>query len=54
MVFKLDKVVPWGRSFADYRDMFDLSDRDLGLKILDCGGGPASFNAEMTLSLIHI
>ena len=47
MVFQLEKVVPWGRSFADYRNMFRLSDRDLKLKILDCGGGPASFNAEM-------
>lgn len=28
--------------------MFDLSPTDLQQKILDCGGGPASFNAEMT------
>ena len=48
MVFKLDKVVPWGRSYVDYCNMFGLRDHDLGLSILDCGGGPASFNAEMT------
>jgi hypothetical protein len=27
--------------------MFDLSEADLALKIVDCGGGPASFVAEM-------
>ncbi len=27
--------------------MFDLSQADLALKIVDCGGGPASFVAEM-------
>ena len=47
-MFTLDAVVPWGRSFDEYRAMFALSDRDLGLTILDCGGGPASFNAEGT------
>jgi hypothetical protein len=47
-MFTLETVVPWGRSFAEYHAMFDLSDRDLGLRILDCGGGPASFNAEGT------
>jgi len=43
----LDKVVPWGRSLAEYIRMFDLSEADLGMRILDCAGGPASFNAEM-------
>lgn len=47
-MFTLDTVVPWGRSFDEYRSMFDLSARELGLRILDCGGGPASFNAEAT------
>ncbi len=45
---KLDEVVPWGRTLAEYNLMFDLSASDLGLKILGCGDGPASFNAEMT------
>jgi len=45
-VFTLDGVVPWGRSFDEYERMFALSQRDLGLKILGCGDGPASFNAE--------
>lgn len=45
---ELDKVVPWGRSFEEYRAMFGLSKDDLGKKILGCGDGPASFNAEAT------
>lgn len=34
------------RSFEEYRAMFALSDDDLGLRILDCPGGAASFVAE--------
>ncbi|MGK7904751.1 MAG: SAM-dependent methyltransferase [Hormoscilla sp.] len=50
MGLKLDNVVPWGRSRAEYLRMFDITiaELELNLKILDCGGGPASFNAEMT------
>ena len=44
----LDEVKPWGRSLSEYRAMFALSDEDLCLRILDCAGGPASFNAEWT------
>ena len=40
--------MPWGRALAEYCRMFDLSDNDLRGKILGCGDGPASFNAEMT------
>jgi hypothetical protein len=47
MVFQLSQVVPWGRSFADYVDMFGLTAEDLERSILDCAGGPASFNATM-------
>ena len=48
MSITLDQVVPWGRSLDEYRRMFDMSERDLDAKILGCGDGPASFNAEMT------
>ncbi len=48
MSFTLDKVVPWGRSFDEYRDMFSLSSEDLNKHILGCGDGPASFNVELT------
>lgn len=47
-MFTLETVVPWGRSLAEYRRMFALTDDDLHLSILGCGDGPASFNAEAT------
>jgi hypothetical protein len=47
-MFTLDKVVPWGRSFDEYRRMFALSPDDLDRRILGCSDGPASFNAEAT------
>jgi SAM-dependent methyltransferase len=48
MPFTLDQIVPWGRTFDEYRRMFALSDADLSRRILGCGDGPASFNAEAT------
>ena len=48
MAFTLDQIVPWGRTFDEYRRMFALSDDDLARRILGCGDGPASFNAEAT------
>ncbi len=48
MGLKLDKVIPWGRCLDEYIGMFSLTSSDLKLAILDCAGGPASFNAEMT------
>lgn len=48
MAFSIDRVIPWGRTLAEYRAMFDLSEGDLGGRILGCGDGPASFNAEMS------
>jgi hypothetical protein len=40
-------VFSWGRSLAEYQRMFQLSAQDLNSRILGCGDGPASFNAEM-------
>lgn len=48
MGLKLDRVIPWGRCLDEYIGMFSLTSSDLKLAILDCAGGPASFNAEMT------
>ena len=48
MAIRLSDVIPWGRSFDEYRLMFALSDADLAGRILGCGDGPASFNAEAT------
>lgn len=47
-MFQLDQVVPWGRSFDEYCRMFALTDADLTRRIVGCGDGPASFNAEAT------
>lgn len=47
MSVKYQNVVPWGRSFQEYVDMFSLTDEDLDKSILGCGDGPASFNCEM-------
>ena len=48
MAFTLEQVVPWGRSFEEYRAMFDLGEAELAQRILGCGDGPASFNATLT------
>ena len=48
MTTLIHDTVPWGRNLDEYISMFGLGDYDLNGRILDCGGGPASFNAEMT------
>ena len=47
MALKLKNIVPLGRSFDEYRLMFNLTKSDLNKKIIGVGDGPASFNAEM-------
>lgn len=47
-MFSLEAVVPWGRSFDEYRRMFALTRDDLAGRILGAADGPASFNAEAT------
>jgi len=48
--FKLEDVLPWGRHEWEYTAFFALDDTSLDMpvetRILDCGGGPSSFNAE--------
>jgi len=45
----LNSIVPWGRNLSEYIDMFNLTEDELkNSKILGCGDGPASFNAEVT------
>jgi hypothetical protein len=46
MPLQYKSIVPWGRSFEEYTRMFDLTTSELGLRILGCGDGPASFNVE--------
>lgn len=50
----LSDIVPWGRRFAEYQAMFALSDADMDGRLLGCGDGPASFNAEATLRGIRV
>ena len=47
MEFRYKDIVPWGRSFDEYLDMFNLSEDDLARDIVSIGDGPASFNAGM-------
>jgi hypothetical protein len=47
MAVQLDRVVPFGRTLAEYQLMFNLTDIDCQHRILDIAGGPASFTAEM-------
>lgn len=46
--YLINDVYPWGRSLEEYERMFSLTPEDLQGRILDCCGGPASFNAELT------
>lgn len=45
MPFLLENVLIWGRSFDEYKKMFDIQEKDLNKKILGCADGAASFNA---------
>ena len=47
MDFHYKDIVPWGRSFDEYLDMFNLSEDDLTRDIVGVGDGPASFNIRM-------
>jgi SAM-dependent methyltransferase len=44
--FRLDGVVPWGRTAGEYERFFALDLTAGPLRVLDCGGGPASFVAD--------
>lgn len=44
----LKEVIPLGRTLREYELMFALTEADKQRKILGCGDGPASFNAEWT------
>ncbi|RKD89841.1 SAM-dependent methyltransferase [Mangrovibacterium diazotrophicum] len=48
MPFELKQTVPWGRTLAEYKSLFSLTESDLDKRIISFGDGPASFNKEMT------
>jgi hypothetical protein len=50
MAVQFNQIVPWGRLRDEYERMFALTPADLAKGVLDCGGGPASFTAEMCAS----
>lgn len=54
MSVSLERVIPWGRTLAEYRQMFSLTESDLQKRIVGCADGPASFNAEMTAVNHHV
>jgi hypothetical protein len=43
----INEAYPWGRSFDEYRRMFNLTEDDLAGRIVGCADGPAAFNAGM-------
>jgi hypothetical protein len=47
-MFTLDQLVPWGPSYEKYSAMVALAGAEIAGRILGCGDGPASFNAEAT------
>ena len=53
MAVYLDQIVPWGRSRREYELMFGLDPDVFSQGVLDCGGGPASFTAELTAAGIR-
>jgi hypothetical protein len=48
MAVTLKQIVPFGRLLWEYEAMFALSQSDKKGRILGCGDGPASFNAQMS------
>ncbi|KTD56384.1 hypothetical protein Lsan_3072 [Legionella santicrucis] len=43
------KLVLWGHSVDEYREMFDLSQEDMNSRILEYGCGPSAVNAQQFL-----
>lgn len=44
----LSSVIPWGRNYSEYADMFRLDGVDSRCRIAGIGDGPASFCSEFT------
>ena len=48
MAIDLNEIIPLGRSYTEYVRMFGLDEIDESVSILDCGGGPSSFNCQIS------
>jgi glutaredoxin len=44
----VDEVIPWGKTFDEYKHFFNLHDTDLDKTIACFGDGASSFNSELT------
>ena len=54
MSIELSEAIPLGRTFKEYTEMFGMGSDFTGKRILDCGGGPSSFNAEQFENSVNI
>ena len=45
--YRLEKALPWGRSYHEYQQMFALTAADINASMIDVASGPSSFNAEL-------
>lgn len=57
MPIDLKETIPLGRRLKEYREMFGINNFEAYSNILDCGGGPSSFNTELNklnISVISI
>ena len=53
--FLIDDVAFFGRTLAEYEEMFHFDREDLrGMRILDCASGPASFAAEANIIGVNV
>ncbi|MES1991105.1 MAG: SAM-dependent methyltransferase [Pseudomonadota bacterium] len=52
--FNLGGIVPWGRRFDEYEAFFALKDVAQGARIVDVGGGPASFASEAAMRGLNV
>jgi hypothetical protein len=48
MPIHYENIVPWGRSYNEYVNMFNLKPDFLSKRVLGCGDGPAAFNTTAT------
>ena len=45
--YRLEKALPWGRSYREYQQMFALTAPDISTSMIDVASGVSSFNAEL-------
>lgn len=48
------ELVLWGHHVDEYKEMFDLKERDFSARLLEYGCGPSAINAELHESTHHV